>query len=177
MIRLIRVELSATEGQHNRGTFSRRRAVGCPGVTTQSMQHPCTHRLLLASSHKRVLAAASVRWPCIYTATKSTPSLYHPLLVRPHGTSPVGAPLAACSHPQTPPTDMKLCVLFALIASCSAFAPAASVRPAVARRSAMPVRQVAPVMELETVDTWCADALILPPCPSALTPGTADSPH
>ena len=55
---------------------------------------------------------------------------------------------------------MKLFVLFALIASCSAFAPAASVRPAVARRSAMPVRQVAPVMELETVDTWCADALI-----------------
>ena len=60
---------------------------------------------------------------------------------------------------------MKLFVLFALIASCSAFAPAASVRPAVARRSAMPVRQVAPVMELETVDTWCADALILPPEP------------
>ena len=60
---------------------------------------------------------------------------------------------------------MKLFVLFALIASCSAFAPAASVRPAVARRSAMPVRQVAPLMELETVDTWCADALIMPPEP------------
>jgi len=52
---------------------------------------------------------------------------------------------------------MKLCVLFALIASCSAFAPAASIRPAVARRSAVQVRQVAPVMELETVDTWWGD--------------------
>merc|ERR1719311_1600545 len=51
----------------------------------------------------------------------------------------------------------SLCVLVALLGSCSAFAPAASVRPAVARRAAMPVRQVAPLMELETVDTWWGD--------------------
>ena len=51
---------------------------------------------------------------------------------------------------------MKLFVVLAVLGSCSAFAPAAGVRPAVARRSALTVRQVAPVMELETVDTWCA---------------------
>ena len=51
---------------------------------------------------------------------------------------------------------MKLFAIVALLGSCSAFAPAAGVRPAVARRSAQPVRQMAPVMELETVDTWCA---------------------
>ena len=51
---------------------------------------------------------------------------------------------------------MKLFVVLAVLGSCSAFAPAAGVRPAVARSSALAVRQTAPVMELETVDTWCA---------------------
>ena len=48
-------------------------------------------------------------------------------------------------------------VLLALLGSCSAFAPAASVRPALARRSAAVARQAAPAMELETVDTWWGD--------------------
>ena len=53
-------------------------------------------------------------------------------------------------------TMMKL-LLLALLGSCSAFAPAASLRPAaVAQRSATPLR-VAPVMELEVQDTWWGD--------------------
>merc|ERR1719486_750827 len=50
----------------------------------------------------------------------------------------------------------SLCVLVALLGSCSAFAPAASVRPAVARRAAV-AHRAAPAMELETVDTWWGD--------------------
>merc|ERR1719446_1880590 len=48
-------------------------------------------------------------------------------------------------------------LLLALLGSCAAFAPAASLRPAaLARRSASALR-VAPVMELEVQDTWWGD--------------------
>ena len=76
------------------------------------------------------------------------------------GKSPPVAPsvVAAGAYPAIYSIQvlMKLFVVLAVLGSCSAFAPAAGVRPAVARRSALTVRQVAPVMELETVDTWCA---------------------
>jgi|Transcript_58322 hypothetical protein len=49
---------------------------------------------------------------------------------------------------------MKL-LLLALLGSCAAFAPAASLRPA-AVRSASALR-VAPAMELETQDMWWGD--------------------
>merc|ERR1719352_2209794 len=51
---------------------------------------------------------------------------------------------------------MKL-LLLALLGSCAAFAPTASLRPAsLARRPASALR-VAPAMELEVQDTWWGD--------------------
>ena len=61
-------------------------------------------------------------------------------------------------RPQSPNTmKVTLALLALLVASCSAFAPSASLRPAALARRAAAAPRLAPTMELETEDMWWGD--------------------